>query len=167
MTRIGICEDDPGLRSVLTRALADEGFEVRAAAGGRVAVQEFSAAPPDLACWTIWSAGTPRDFWIRRQLHETVVHCVDAVGSLLNAYGRIATTYSAKNPSKKPRSNINSPSLHHGIPFSIRLVKANGNAAPIENRKNGNTRSTHVMPGSAPFHWPAKLAIRMTASGAR
>src|ERR1700759_3680697 len=47
MTRIGICEDDPGLRSVLTRALTDEGFEVRAAAG-RVALQEFSAAPPDL-----------------------------------------------------------------------------------------------------------------------
>jgi two-component system response regulator MprA len=48
MTRIGICEDDPGLRSVLTRALRDDGFEVRVAAGGRVAVQEFTAAPPDL-----------------------------------------------------------------------------------------------------------------------
>jgi DNA-binding response OmpR family regulator len=32
MTRIGICE----------------GFEVRVAAGGRVAVHEFAAAPPDL-----------------------------------------------------------------------------------------------------------------------
>ena len=48
MTRIGICEDDAGLRSVLSRALADEGFEVRAVPGGRVAVQEFSAEPPDL-----------------------------------------------------------------------------------------------------------------------
>src|SRR3954466_8309411 len=47
-TRIGICEDDSGLRSVLTRALADEGFEVRAVPGGRLAVQEFSAPPPDL-----------------------------------------------------------------------------------------------------------------------
>jgi two-component system, OmpR family, response regulator len=46
--RIGICEDDAGLRSLLTRALADEGFEVRAVPGGRLAVQEFSAAPPDL-----------------------------------------------------------------------------------------------------------------------
>jgi two-component system response regulator MprA len=46
--QIGICEDDAGLRSVLTRALADEGFEVRAVPGGRLAVQEFSAAPPDL-----------------------------------------------------------------------------------------------------------------------
>jgi two-component system, OmpR family, response regulator len=47
-TRIGICEDDAGLRSLLTRALTDEGFEVRAVPGGRLAVQEFSAAPPDL-----------------------------------------------------------------------------------------------------------------------
>jgi two-component system response regulator MprA len=47
-TRIGITEDDPGLRSLLTRALSDEGFEVRAVPGGRLAVQEFSAAPPDL-----------------------------------------------------------------------------------------------------------------------
>jgi two-component system response regulator MprA len=47
-TRIGICEDDAGLRSLLTRALVDEGFEVRAVPGGRLAVQEFSSAPPDL-----------------------------------------------------------------------------------------------------------------------
>jgi two-component system response regulator MprA len=47
-TQIGICEDDAGLRSVLTRALTDEGFEVRAVAGGRLAVQEFASSPPDL-----------------------------------------------------------------------------------------------------------------------
>jgi two-component system response regulator MprA len=47
-TTIGICEDDAGLRSVLVRAFADEGFEVRAVAGGRLAVQEFSASPPDV-----------------------------------------------------------------------------------------------------------------------
>jgi two-component system, OmpR family, response regulator len=46
--RIGICEDDAELRSVLTRALSDEGFSVRPVAGGRQAVQAFSADPPDL-----------------------------------------------------------------------------------------------------------------------
>jgi two-component system response regulator MprA len=46
--RIGICEDDAGLRSVLSRALAGEGFEVRATASGREAVQVFSANGPDL-----------------------------------------------------------------------------------------------------------------------
>jgi two-component system response regulator MprA len=45
---IGICEDDDDLRSVLTRTLHDEAFEVRATAGGREAVQVFTAQPPDL-----------------------------------------------------------------------------------------------------------------------
>jgi two-component system OmpR family response regulator len=47
-TTIGICEDDDDLRSVLTRTLRDEDFEVRATAGGREAVQAFSVEPPDL-----------------------------------------------------------------------------------------------------------------------
>ena len=46
--RVGICEDDAGLRSVLSRALAAEGFEVRATASGREAVQVFSASAPEL-----------------------------------------------------------------------------------------------------------------------
>jgi two-component system response regulator MprA len=46
--RVGICEDDAGLRSVLSRALTSEGFEVRATANGREAVQVFSADPPAL-----------------------------------------------------------------------------------------------------------------------
>ena len=46
--RIGLCEDDADLRSVLTRALRAEGFEVRATMTGHEAVQAFSDAPPDL-----------------------------------------------------------------------------------------------------------------------
>src|SRR5689334_13851872 len=46
--RIGICEDDAQLRSVLERALKREGFRVRATGTGREAVEVFSAAPPDL-----------------------------------------------------------------------------------------------------------------------
>jgi two-component system OmpR family response regulator len=45
---IGICEDDDDLRSVLTRALADEAFAVRPTATGREAVQTFTSDPPDL-----------------------------------------------------------------------------------------------------------------------
>src|SRR3954471_19752963 len=45
---VGICEDDAGLRSVLSRALAAEGFEVRTTASGRQAVQAFSTSGPDL-----------------------------------------------------------------------------------------------------------------------
>lgn len=48
----------------------------RAAHEGIVAA--LRSAPPDLAAWTIWPASSPRDFWIRRMLHETLVHRVDA-----------------------------------------------------------------------------------------
>jgi uncharacterized protein (TIGR03083 family) len=56
----------------------DAGVLHRLRAGSELIVATLQAAPADLACWTIWSGGTPRDFWIRRQLHETLVHCVDA-----------------------------------------------------------------------------------------
>lgn len=45
---IGLCEDDADLRSVLTRALRAEDFEVRATMTGHEAVEVFSASAPDL-----------------------------------------------------------------------------------------------------------------------
>jgi two-component system, OmpR family, response regulator len=44
---IGICEDDPDLRSVLSRALEAEGMIVRTVSTGHEAVEAFTAAPPD------------------------------------------------------------------------------------------------------------------------
>lgn len=35
-------------------------------------------APPDLRCWTIMDAPRPREFWARRQAHETSIHRLDA-----------------------------------------------------------------------------------------
>ena len=35
-------------------------------------------APADLRCWTLMEAPSPRDFWARRQAHETSIHRVDA-----------------------------------------------------------------------------------------
>jgi two-component system, OmpR family, response regulator len=46
--RIGLCEDDADLRSVLTRALRAEDFEVRATMTGHEAVEVFSSSSPDL-----------------------------------------------------------------------------------------------------------------------
>lgn len=46
--RVGICEDDDQLRSVLARALAAEDFEVRVTATGRDAVLVFTEQPPDV-----------------------------------------------------------------------------------------------------------------------
>jgi two-component system response regulator MprA len=46
--RIGICEDDPELRSVLSRALRAETFEVSTVATGHEAVRQFADTPPDV-----------------------------------------------------------------------------------------------------------------------
>jgi two-component system OmpR family response regulator len=46
--RIGLCEDDAALRSVLARTLGGEGFEVRETLTGHEAVEAFTALPPDL-----------------------------------------------------------------------------------------------------------------------
>jgi two-component system response regulator MprA len=48
LTRVGICEDDPGLRSVLVRALRDAQFDVHVAATGHEAVETFSNVPIDV-----------------------------------------------------------------------------------------------------------------------
>ena len=48
VARIGVCEDDAELRSLLVRALKAEGFDVRGTATGHEAVSLFSTAPPDL-----------------------------------------------------------------------------------------------------------------------
>ena len=84
-TRIGICEDDDGLRSVLTRALTDEGFEVRAVPGGRLAVQQFSAAPPDLL---VLDVGLP-DADGRDVCQALRAHGVDAPVVFLTAHGQL------------------------------------------------------------------------------
>lgn len=41
-------------------------------------VGALESAPPDLRCWTIMDAPSPRDFWARRQAHETSIHRIDA-----------------------------------------------------------------------------------------
>ncbi|HEV7847493.1 MAG TPA: response regulator transcription factor [Thermoleophilaceae bacterium] len=46
--RVGLCEDDATLRSVLARTLGAEGFEVRETMTGHEAVEAFTALPPDL-----------------------------------------------------------------------------------------------------------------------
>jgi two-component system response regulator MprA len=46
--RVGLCEDDADLRSVLARALRDEGFDVRETLTGHEAVETFTGAPPDV-----------------------------------------------------------------------------------------------------------------------
>jgi two-component system OmpR family response regulator len=83
--RIGICEDDEDLRSVLTRTLRDEEFEVQATSGGREAVRAFSADPPDLLVLDI---GLP-DADGRDVCQALRAHGVDAPVLFLTARGQL------------------------------------------------------------------------------
>lgn len=63
-------DPDPGDAGGVLKRLRD------AAAGLADALR---SAPGDLRCWTTWSPpSTPRAFWLRRMVHETVIHRVDA-----------------------------------------------------------------------------------------
>ena len=89
--RVGICEDDSQLRSVLTRALAAEDFEVSATATGRDAVQLFSEAPPDVLVLDI---GLP-DADGRDVCQALRAHGVDAPVLFLTARGQLTDKLSA------------------------------------------------------------------------
>lgn len=46
--------------------------------GHEALVASLRDAPADLDCWAFLPAPSPRDFWARRQAHETAIHRVDA-----------------------------------------------------------------------------------------
>ena len=47
-------------------------------AGHSALVSALSSSRPDLACWTFLASTSPRNFWARRQAHETAIHRSDA-----------------------------------------------------------------------------------------
>ncbi len=60
-------------------------------AGGLAAlVDTLASAAPDVDCWTFLAAPSPLAMWARRQVHETVVHRVDAQLAAATAGGRAA-----------------------------------------------------------------------------
>jgi len=89
--RVGICEDDQQLQSVLARALQAEHFDVRVTATGRDAVQAFSAEPPDLLVLDI---GLP-DADGRDVCQALRAHGVDAPVLFLTARGQLTDKLSA------------------------------------------------------------------------
>jgi two-component system response regulator MprA len=89
--RVGICEDDQQLQSVLARALSAEELEVRVTSTGRDAVQVFSAEPPDLLVLDI---GLP-DADGRDVCQALRAHGVDAPVLFLTARGQLTDKLSA------------------------------------------------------------------------
>ena len=84
--RVGLCEDDTELRSVLSRALSAEGFQVSSTATGHEAVGRFSGDPPDLLVLDI---GLP-DADGRDVCQSLRAHGVDAPVIFLTARGSVA-----------------------------------------------------------------------------
>jgi two-component system response regulator MprA len=89
--RVGICEDDQQLQSVLARALVAESFQVRVTGTGRDAVRVFSEDPPDLLVLDI---GLP-DADGRDVCQALRAHGVDAPVLFLTARGQLTDKLSA------------------------------------------------------------------------
>jgi len=89
--RVGICEDDLQLQSVLARALSAEDFDVRVTGTGGDAVRIFSAEPPDLLVLDI---GLP-DADGRDVCQALRAHGVDAPVLFLTARGQLTDKLSA------------------------------------------------------------------------
>src|SRR4029077_8924823 len=57
-------------------------------------VAVFESPPDDLAALVFLAdAPPPREFWARRQCHETTVHAVDALSAVLGRYPRSDDTW--------------------------------------------------------------------------
>lgn len=58
-------------------------------------VDALTAAPADLDCWYFLPAPSAREFWARRQAHETTVHRVDAEAALGVEFSPIGAEFAA------------------------------------------------------------------------
>jgi len=61
--------------------------------GGLDLIRALQSAPPDLEAMVfLKNAPAPRQFWARRQCHETTIHSVDAQAAALGRFPRAADT---------------------------------------------------------------------------
>jgi uncharacterized protein (TIGR03083 family) len=113
----------------------DVGVLRRLREGGELIVGSLRAAPGDLECWTIWLASQPREFWIRRQLHETVVHRVDAE----NAGRTEATAASgAELPTDLAADGVDEMVLGFSSRYSRNLRRAEPAGLALESSDTGH-----------------------------
>jgi len=122
--RVGICEDDQHLRSVLARALQAEDFEVRVTGSGRDAVRVFSEHVPDLLVLDI---GLP-DADGRDVCQALRAHGVDAPVLFLTARGNLTDKLSAfvKVDNVFDRDPVAAPQTNTGIDINPLLYDTLG-----------------------------------------
>ena len=106
--------------------------------GHAALLEALRAAPPDLRAMRFLNdAPPPREFWARRQAHETTVHAVDALAAKLGRWPR------ADETDVEPRSRIDGlDELLRGF-FTQRSVQA------VRRRGVRRSRSSRPTPTSA------------------
>jgi uncharacterized protein (TIGR03083 family) len=110
-------------------------------------VVALSAAPPDLAAMTFLNdAPSPRDFWARRQAHETTIHMVDALAASL---GRVPTVEEA---------DITSALALDGIDELLRGFMTRGRSKLFD----GACYRLAIAPDDSDRRWLLDVAERLT-----
>jgi uncharacterized protein (TIGR03083 family) len=110
-------------------------------------VEALRAAPPDLEAMTFLNdAPPPREFWARRQAHETTIHMVDALAASL---GRLPT---ADEVDVAPAVAVD------GIDELLRGFFTRGRAKLYD----GSEYTLAVAPTDVPRRWLVNVAERLT-----
>jgi uncharacterized protein (TIGR03083 family) len=117
----------------------DEGRAALAAA--------LRAAPPDLeATRFLNDAPAPREFWARRQAHETTIHMVDALAA---STGRVPTTAESAVPAELAAD---------GLDELLRGFFTRGRSKLF----TGEEYTIVVTPSDAPRRWVVRVAEKLT-----
>jgi uncharacterized protein (TIGR03083 family) len=116
-------------------------------AGHAALLETFRGAPPDLEAMTFLNdAPAPRDFWARRQAHETTIHMVDALAA---AVGRLPTAEEA---------SIDSSLAVDGIDELLRGFFTRGQSKLFD----GTVYTIAVLPSDVEQRWVVNVAERLT-----
>ena len=114
--------------------------------GHRALLDALRAAPPDLGAMTFLNdAPAPREFWARRQAHETTIHMVDALAA---ACGRVPT---ADEVEVDPALAVD------GIDELLRGFFTRGRSKLYD----GTEYTLAVTPGDADRRWIVRVAERL------
>ncbi len=115
--------------------------------GVQEVVAALEEAPEDLTAMTfLRDSPAPRQFWARRQAHETTIHMIDALTATL---GRFPTTAEA---------DIGTPLAIDGIDELLRGFFTRGKSKLFD----GEEYAVSVAPTDTPRRWTVRVAEQLT-----
>jgi uncharacterized protein (TIGR03083 family) len=119
-------------------AVADGELPEWSRAGSAELLHTLASVAPDVAALVFLNdAGAPREFWARRQAHESTIHAVDALAAAL---GRVPTA---------AETGITTPAAVDGIDEILRGFFTRGRSKLYEDRPV----AVRVAPTDAPQCW--------------